>query len=304
MIHSGGLKVSIKIITDSACDLPKGLVQEYGIDVLPFLVIIDDKEYQDGVNITTREVYDAIRADKIPTTAQVPIDQIAATFKKYAEQGRECLYLSFSSKLSGTCNTVQLVAQEMMQKFKDFKLTIVDTLSGSLAQGLIALEAAQMAKAGADSAAIIDRAQKRSNNNVEHLFSVDDLHYLYRGGRVNYASAFLGGLLQVKPILHVQDGLMIPFQKVRGKKMAIKRIVELVKERSLGDKDQLIGITHADDPAAAEEVKALLQENLGYQNFITNLIGSVLACHIGIGGVAVFAVNKKFPEVNAAPSAT
>jgi DegV family protein with EDD domain len=298
MIHSGGYTVSIQIITDSACDLPQELVREYGIDVLPFLVIIDGKEYQDGINITTKDVYDAIRADKVPTTAQVPIDQIAKTFKKYAEQGRECLYLSFSSKLSGTCNTVQMVAQEMMEKFKDFKVTIVDTLSGSLAQGLITLEAAQMAKAGADSGAIIDRARKRSNNNVEHLFSVDDLNYLHRGGRVSSASAFLGGLLQIKPILHVQNGLMIPFQKVRGKKMAIKRIVELVKERSLGDRNQLIGITHADDPDAAEQVKSLLKDSLGYQNFIVNLIGSVLACHIGIGGVAVFVVNKKFAEAN------
>ena len=159
--------MSIQIITDSACDLPQELVREYGIDVLPFLVIIDGKEYQDGINITTKEVYDAIRADKVPTTAQVPIDQIAKTFKKYAEQGRECLYLSFSSKLSGTCNTVQMVAQEMMEKFKDFKVTIVDTLSGSR-PGLIIWKPPRYGRG-----LILVRlltARKRSNSNVDISF--------------------------------------------------------------------------------------------------------------------------------------
>ncbi|MCK9525175.1 MAG: DegV family protein [Limnochordia bacterium] len=296
--HNGGVTVTVKIITDSACDLPQDIVQEYDIEVLPFLVYIDHKEYRDGVNITTRQVYDAIRQGSVPTTGQVPMDAIVDTFKKYAQEGRQCIYLSFSSKLSGTYNTARLVAQEMKKNFHDFQVTVVDTLSGSLGQGLIALEAAQMAKANADTTHIIDRVQRRASSNVEHLFSVDDLHYLYRGGRLSYASSFLGGLLQIKPILHVQEGLMIPFQKVRGKKMAVKRLVELVKERSLGDKNQIIGITHADDATTAKQLQSLLQNTLGYKNIIVNLIGSVLACHIGIGGVAAFVVNTKLPEPN------
>lgn len=292
----------LKIITDSACDLPDAIIKEYDIDVLPFLIYIDDVEHRDGIDITTKQVYDAIRQDKTPTTGQVPMGEIIGTIRKYAEQNRDCLYLSFSSKLSGTCNTVRLVAQEVMNAFKDFQFTVVDTLSGSLAQGLIVLEAAQSVKAGFAPAAIIERAQRRSQDNVEHVFSVDDLNYLYRGGRVSYASSFLGGLLQVKPILHVRNGLMIPFQKVRGKKMAIKRIVDLVRERSLGDPNQIIGITHADDPSAAEELRSLLEDTLGYRSFIVNLIGSVLACHIGIGGVAAFFMNGNLNEANLAPS--
>ncbi|HBG02197.1 MAG TPA: DegV family protein [Firmicutes bacterium] len=294
--------MALKIITDSACDLPDDIVKKYDIDVLPFLIYIDGIEYKDGIDITTKEVYDAIRQDKVPKTGQVPMDEILGTIRKYAEQNRQCLYLSFSSKLSGTCNTVRLVAQEVMSAFKDFQITVVDTLSGSLAQGLIVLEAAQNVKAGMAPAAIIEWARRRSQDNVEHVFSVDDLNYLYRGGRVNYASAFLGGLLQVKPILHVRDGLMIPFQKVRGKKMAIKRLVELVKERSLANPDQIIGITHADDPTAAKELQSLLRNTLGYRNFVVNLIGSVLACHIGIGGVAAFFVNSNIDEPNLATS--
>ena len=294
--------MALKIITDSACDLPDDIVRKYDIDVLPFLIYIDGIEYKDGVDITTKEVYDAIRQDKVPKTGQVPMDEILGTIRKYAEQNRQCLYLSFSSKLSGTCNTVRLVAKEVKSAFKDFQISVVDTLSGSLAQGLIVLEAAQNVKAGMAPGAIIERAEQRSQDNVEHVFSVDDLNYLYRGGRVNYASAFLGGLLQVKPILHVRDGLMIPFQKVRGKKMAIKRLVELVKERSLGNPDQIIGITHADDPSAAAVLQSLLRDTLGYRSFVVNLIGSVLACHIGIGGVAAFFVNNHIDEPNLAMS--
>ena len=290
--------MTLKIITDSACDLPQDLVQKYDIDVLPFLVYIDEKEYRDGVNVTTRQVYDAIHGGSVPTTGQVPMDAIVDTFKKYASEGRQCLYLSFSSKLSGTYNTVRLVAREMKKTFQDFQVTVVDSLSGSLGQGLMVLEAAHMARNMVDPDRIIGRVQERAKGNVEHLFSVDDLNYLYRGGRVSYASSFLGGLLQIKPILHVQDGLMIPFQKVRGKKMAVKRIVELVKERSFGNQDQIIGITHADDPKTATQLQSLLQDTLGYKNIIVNLIGSVLACHIGIGGVAAFAVNAKVSEPN------
>lgn len=291
-------EVSLKIITDSACDLPNELVQKYDVDVLPFLVFIDDEEYLDGQTITPDQVYAAIRDGKIPTTAQVPIEQLLATFKRYASEDRSCLYLSFSSKLSGTCNTARLVAQEVKKSYPTFEITIMDTLSGSLGQGLIVLEAAQMAQAGIPSWEIVQRVRARSQNNVEHIFSVDDLNYLYRGGRVSYTSAFVGGILNVKPILHVQDGEITPLQKIRGKKGAIRRIGELVQERSLGSSEQLIAISHADDPDMAGELQSLLHKTLGYQNFLVSVVGSVLGCHIGLGGVAAFFINSKMNNEN------
>lgn len=285
--------MSIKIITDSACDLPHSTAEDFDVDILPFLVHLEGQEFVDGQTIQPEDIYQAIREGKQPTTSQVPASVFWDTFTKYASQGIDCIYLAFSSKLSGTCNTARLVAQDVKKRFPNFKLTVCDTLSGSLAQGLIVLEAAQMALRGAAYNEIIERIKIRSSNNVEHIFSVDDLNYLYRGGRVSYASAFVGGILNVKPILHVMDGEMIPIQKVRGKNGAIKRIVELIKERSLGSLDQLIAITHADDIAAAEMLQDLIQTTLGYKNFIVNVVGSVLGCHIGLGGVAAFFVNKQ-----------
>lgn len=293
--------MSLKIITDSACDLPQHLLDEYEIEVLPFCVYLDGREYADGVNITPEKVYSALRANKLPTTGQVPMEKFLSTFARYAEANIPCLYLSFSSKLSGTCGTARLALQEVQRSYPDAQITIVDTQSGSLGQGLIVLEAAQMAKAGKPAEEIIAHVKKRTENNVEHVFSVNDLTHLYRGGRVSAASAFIGGLLSVKPILHVKDGLMVPIQKVRGKKMAIRRIAELVKERSLNDPRQLIAISHADDLGAAEQLKTLLLETLGYRNFLVNVVGSVLGCHIGLGGVAAFFVNSKFDLPNLAP---
>ena len=283
----------LKIITDSACDLPQTTAEDFNVDILPFLVHIDGQEFIDGQTIQPEDVYQAIREGKQPTTSQVPASVFWDTFTKYASQGVNCIYVAFSSKLSGTCNTARLVAQDVKKRFPDFKMAVCDTLSGSLAQGLIVLEAAKMALDGASYEDILKRIGLRSSNNVEHIFSVDDLNYLYRGGRVSYASAFVGGILNVKPILHVVDGEMIPIQKVRGKNGAIKRIVELIKERSLGSLDQLIAITHADDIAAADKLQDLIETTLGYKNFIVNVVGSVLGCHIGLGGVATFFVNKE-----------
>jgi len=290
--------VSLQIITDSACDLPEQIVKEYGIEVLPFLVYLAGEEYADGVDFTADKVYAAIRADQVPTTGQVPLDTFLTVFSKYARENTPCLYLSFSSKLSGTCNTARMAREEVRRTYPEAQITIVDTLSGSLGQGLIVLEAAEMVKAGKPAEEIIQHVQRRAQNNVEHIFSVDDLHYLHRGGRLKLASAVLGSLLNVKPILQVKDGLMIPLQKVRGKKMAVKRIVELVKERSLGHPEQLIAISHADDPKMADQLKALLQTTLGYRKFLINCVGSVLGCHIGIGGVAAFFVNDSYPVPN------
>lgn len=289
----GGIILKVKIITDSASDLPENLAKKYDVDVLPFVVFIEDEEFLDRRNIEPSDVYNAIRDGLVPTTGQVPIEEMIKTFTRYAKEDRPCIYLSFSSKMSGSYGTVCLVAKEIQKKYPNFQIAVIDTLSGCMGQGLIVLEAAQLAHAGYGYEAIVERMDIRNKNNVEHLFSVEDLKYLHRGGRVNYASAFLGGLLNVKPILHVQDGNIIPFQKVRGKNMAIKRVTELVEERSLGNTDQIIGISHADDLESAEKLQELLKTQLGYHNFVVNIVGSVLACHIGLGGFAAFCINEK-----------
>ncbi len=282
----------LQVITDSACDLPQHVADDHNIDIVPFIVHIDGREFIDGKTIQPDDVFQALREGKKPTTSQVPAKFFWETFTKYAEKGIRCIYVAFSSKLSGTYNTARMVAEEVKKRYPNFQLTICDSLGGSLAQGLIALEAAQLGAAGAEYDEVIERVRRRSNNNVEHIFTVDDLGHLHRGGRIGWASAVMGSVLKVKPILHVLDGQMLLLQKARGKTAALKRIVEVVKERSLGHVEQLIGITHAADGETAEKLQDMLENALGYKNFIVNTIGSVLGCHIGLGGVAAFFVNK------------
>ncbi|HPT82967.1 MAG TPA: DegV family protein [Limnochordia bacterium] len=294
----GDLLVSLSIVTDSACDLPESILKAYNIHVLPFLIYIDGKEYLDGVSITTEQVFAAIREGKVPSTGQVRLENFLQVFTQYAQEGRPCLFISVSSGFSGSHSSALLALEEVKRAYPEAPITVVDSQSASLGEGLIVLEAAEMAREGRPAAEIIERVQKRSQNNVEHIFSVDDLTHLYRGGRVKFTSAFLGSLLNVKPILHVQNGACTPLHKVRGRKMAVKRIVELVQERSLGHPDQLVGVAHSQAPGLAQELAARLRDQLGYRRFLIHEIGCSLGCHIGIGGVGALFVNSNYPQPN------
>lgn len=289
------MKMTVKIITDSACDLPKALIKEYDIEVIPLLVLLDGKELVDGQDITPEQVYAAIRAGKVPRTNQTPGKTFQQVFQKYLQLGQECVYIAFSSKLSGTCQTGMMVAQELNKHSEKGSVEVVDTLCGSMGQGLLVLEAAKMAKAGMTVPEIIEKVKGEAPH-MEHLFTVDDLNYLYRGGRVSRTSAFVGSLLKIKPLLHVENGMMIPFQKVRSKQKAIKRLVEVMAEKCSGI-SQIIGISHADDPEAAMTLKGIIEKTFGYKDIIVNVVGSVLGCHIGVGGVAVFFLNKSYQPV-------
>lgn len=281
--------MTVKILTDSACDLPQDLVREYDIEVIPLIVEMDGREHIDGKDINAQQVYDAIRAGKVPRTNQTPAGIFRQVFNECIDLGKSCIYIAFSSKMSGTCQTGMMVAQQLVEQCPQADIEVVDSLCGSMGQGLVVLEAAKMAKEGKSKRQIIDRVIKLSRN-MEHIFTVDDLEYLHRGGRVSRTSAFVGSLLNIKPLLHVKDGLMVPIEKVRGKNKAIKRVFQIMEERCT-EICHTIGITHADDIQSALKLKELIEETLGFKDIIVNVVGSVLGCHIGLGGVAVFFLN-------------
>ncbi|MTI94583.1 MAG: DegV family protein [Firmicutes bacterium] len=281
--------MTVKILTDSGCDLPAEVLQTYDIEVIPLLVLLDGKEYVDGQDISPDDVYAAMRAGKLPRTGQTTQAIFEEVFTRYAKAGRKCIYIGFSSKMSGTCQTGMLTARAVKERFPDFQIEVIDSGCGSLGQGLVVQKAAEMARAGSDMTTIT-AAVKHWGRHTEHLFTVDDLEYLFRGGRVSRTSAFIGSLLSIKPILHVKEGLMLPLEKVRGKNKAIRRLLTLMQERC-AKVEQTIAISHADDPEAASRLQQLIEETLGYKDFIVNKVGSVLGCHIGIGGVAVFFLN-------------
>ncbi len=281
------------IITDSACDLPAQIIADYQIEVFPFTILLNNQEYLDGVTITTEQLYQFMRAGHSPKTSQVNPQLMRDSFLQHAAKGESCIYIAFSAALSGTYQTSLLVAREVKALYPDFDIEIIDSKGGSLATGLVVYQAARMAKNGVAKAEIV-RFIKNQSPHIEHIFTVDNLESLYRGGRLSRSGAIIGNILNIKPVLHVVDGSIQLLEKVRGKKKAIEKIVEVMEEKCLKVKDQIIGIAHADDLENALNLKAIIQERLGFNRFMVNLIGSVLGAHIGIGGVGLFFPNQIF----------
>ncbi len=285
--------MTVKIIADSASDLTKEIYEKYDIDMAPLTVQLDDKNYEDGVTIDSKTVYDALREGKAPKTAQVSPKIFKELFEKYAKENREVLYLAFSSELSGTYQAAKLMEQEVKEEYPNFQLTVLDTKCASLGYGLVVIRAAELAKSDATLDEVIE-ISKYHTEHMEHIFTVDDLEYLYRGGRVSKTAAFVGTLLKVKPLLHVEDGKLIPLEKIRGSKKVVKRMVDVMEERGIDFKNQPIGISHADAEDKAELLADLIRERFGTEEIRIHMIGSSIGAHVGPGTLALFFLNRPY----------
>lgn len=284
----------VKIITDSASDLPKEIIEKYNLEVIPILVYLGENEYRDGETITPKEMFDGMREGKVYKTAQVSAGRFKEIFTEIAEKKESCIYIAFSSGLSGTYQTAVLIKDQLLDTYPDLDLDIVDTKCASGGFGLVVLKALEMAEAGKSKTEILETVNFYIDH-MEHIFTVDDLETLYRGGRVSRTAAFIGGLLNIKPVLDVADGKLRPIEKSRGKKV-YPRMVELVAERGVDLAQQRIGINHGDDLESLEKVKKMLSEKFGCQEFIINSIGCAIGAHSGPGTLAVFFLNELPPK--------
>ena len=284
--------MSIKLFADSASDLPLSFFQENDVQLIPLQVHIDHDEYKDLLTIQPKKVYEEIRAGKMPKTSQASPQQFEEAFTNLAKSGKSGLYIAFSSELSGTYQTAAMIREQVLEEYPDFDLTIIDSKCASLGYGLTILSAVEQVKNGVSKEELIQSITFQCQH-MEHLFTVEDLDFLARGGRLSKASAFLGGLLNIKPLLHVEAGKLVPIEKIRGKKKLIKRILEVMEERGADLSSQTIGISHGDDEELALEVKKMIEERFGTKNFYINIIGSVIAAHAGPGTLAIFFLNEK-----------
>lgn len=284
----------MKIYADSACDLPKAFLDEHGVNLIPLHVLLDGKAFRDLIDITPIEVYDAIRAGKQPKTSQVSPEFLLEQWTELAKSGEEGIYIAFSSELSGTYNTAVMVRDQVKEEYPDLNLVIVDSKCASLGCGLVVKEAIRLRDAGQDLATLEEKVRFTAKH-MEHLFTVEDLDYMARGGRVSKASAFIGGLLNIKPLLHVDEGKLIPIEKHRGQKRVIKRMLDLMEERSVNLAEQHIGINHSDDEATALEFKKAVQERFNPKSIDVQMIGSTIGAHVGPGTFSVYFLNK-LPE--------
>ncbi|MRG87046.1 DegV family protein [Salinibacillus xinjiangensis] len=281
----------VKIVTDSACDLPKSIYKDYDIDMAPLLVHLNNQDYYDGKTIEPKTVYDAMKEGAAPKTSQVSPEAFLDIFTSYVEQDQPCVYIGFSSELSGTFQSATIARQQILDDHPDAKLYVVDTKCASLGQGLVAMRAAQLAKEGAEVEKIVETAEYHAKH-MEHIFTVDDLEYLQRGGRVSKAAAFFGGLLQIKPLLHVEDGKLIPLEKIRGTKKVLKRMFELMELRAHDINNQTVAISHADDLQTAEKLAAMINDKYEPKEIIVSNIGAAIGAHAGPCTISLFFLNN------------
>lgn len=285
--------MGVKILCDSASDLSEELLNEYNIDRVSLVVIKGEEEYFDGLTISPKEVYDGMRDGEAYRTSQVTPRFFEEKFNEYAKNQDTVIYLAFSSELSGTYQSAVLVKEQVKEQYPEFDLTIIDTKSASLGLGLTVLEAGKLAKLGKTKEEILERVEFYLKN-IQHIFTVDNLEYLFRGGRVTKSQALVGGLLNIKPILNVEDGKLIPFDKIRGRSKAHKALVDTMEDRSKGSglTTQIVAIAHGDDLESATKLKEMVSERFGVKEIIIANIGATIGAHVGPGTLALFFLTK------------
>ena len=284
------------LFTDSNTDLPADLVQQLDLSVIPMLFEMDGKSYYnypDNHEMDPKEFYAALRGGKVCTTSQVSPSRFDEIFSPVLESGRDILYLCFSSGLSGTYNTSRLAVEELREKFPDRKIRTVDTLAASMGQGLLVYLAAKKRQEGMGLDELGDWVEE-NRLKLCHWFTVDDLMFLKRGGRVSGAAAVMGTMLGIKPVLHVDDeGHLILMEKVRGRRASLDALVKHMQATAIRPAEQTVFISHGDCQADCDYVAQQLREKLGVKEIVTSYIGPVIGAHSGPGTVALFFVGEK-----------
>ena len=278
------------ITTDNNADLPEKYLTEHGVGCMYLSYAMDGKNYTHGNFLPEHEFYEAMRNGSMPTTAQVNPENAKALLEPYLKAGKDILHIAFSSGLSGTYNSSRIAAEELMEEYPDRKIIVVDSLSASLGQGLLVWLAQQKKELGQTLEDVVDWVEKNKLKMV-HLFTVDDLNHLYRGGRVSRTTAIVGSMLNIKPVLHVDnEGKLTAIGKVRGRKKALQELVKLMDEKigSFGADCDTIFISHGDCEQDAQYVAAKVKEKYNIKNIIINQVGATIGAHSGPGTMALF----------------
>lgn len=288
--------MSYRITTDSTADLPMEFLQERQIESIGLTFQIDGQEYTEGpgMKITIKEFYDGLRNGKMASTMQVNTFAFVSFVEPFLAAGEDVLHICFSSGLSGTYASAMQAVEELKEKYPERKLVVVDSLAASLGEGLLVHYAYENKKAGMS----LEENVKWLEDNKLHLchwFTVDDLMFLHRGGRVSKASAVLGSLIGIKPVLHVDDeGHLIMMSKVRGRQASIAALMKKMKETGNSDiKDQTIFISHGDCVEDAKKLEELIRKEIGCKTFLINYVGTVIGSHSGPGTLALFFLGSK-----------
>lgn len=281
------------ITADSTVDLPKAFLEEKQVPVVSLSYIIDGATYRDGEGLTSKEFYDKIREGAMPTTSQVNPEQARDLFEPILKGGTDILHIAFTSGLSGTYNSCRIAAEELSEEYPDRKIVVVDSLCAASGGGMLLYKAIELKEQGKSFDEIVTWVEENKLH-VCHDVTVDDLFHLHRGGRVSKASAVVGTIIKIKPIIHVNDeGKLIVIGKERGRKKALQTLVERMEEKSQGFENDIVMITHGDALEDAEYVKGLIQDKFGITNIMINPLGTVIGSHTGPGVIALFYMGNR-----------
>lgn len=284
--------MEFEIVTDSSSNLIEDMIDDFGLHILPLTFMVDEKQYQSylkGKRTDLSQFYAMMRDGKVITTSLPNLAESEELMRGLLEQGHDVLYLGFSSGLSGTYEAIELLIKELASAFPDRKVLSVDTLAASGGQGLLVWHAVQRARAGAS----IDDVRgwvEQNKLKLAHWFTVDDLMFLFCGGRVSKTSAWAGTMLNIKPVMHVDnEGHLVPLEKVRGRKKSLNALVDhMEKTATKPIADQVVFITHGDCINDAEYVAAQVRERFGCKDVILNYVDPVIGAHSGPGTMALF----------------
>lgn len=278
------------ITTDNTTDLPDEYVEKHGLGMMSLTYMIDGETYNKKHELPYKEFYTKMRAGSMPTTSQVNPEEAKAEFREFLKRSKNIIHIAFSSGLSGSYNSARIAAEELMEEDPTCRITVVDSLCASLGEGLFVHQALVRKEAGMDYEELVKWLEEHKLN-VVHNFTVDDLFHLYRGGRVSKAAAVLGTMINLKPVLHVDnEGHLIPLSKVRGRKKSLVTLVDCM-EKQIGnwkDKNDIVFISHGDCLEEAQFVADQVKERFGISSFIIHPVGPTIGAHSGPGTLALF----------------
>lgn len=281
------------ITVNSTVDVPQAWLDERNVPVIKLKYTMDGETYTDMEGLSAKEFFAKLREGKMSVTSQVNPEEAMEALEPFVKEGKDVLHLGFSSGLSGTYNSMRIAGEMLEEKYPDAKVIVIDTLCACMGEALL-LEKALKKKSEGLTIEEVAQWVEENKLHVCHNVTVDDLNHLHRGGRVSKTTAVIGTLVQIKPIIHMDnEGKLQVIGKERGRKKSLNRIVDLAVKQSEGWDNDLIMITHGDCVEDAEYVAKLVREKMGIDNILINNIGTVIGSHTGPGVVAVFCMGNE-----------